>query len=121
MHSSFSATSSCSTFSSACFSSRTLKVFRITVIFKEVVKLKRNHSFNNIFFIQPFQFAIDFRHEVGNFLFVYLNLLNIINYLNQLFFTDLFSGRHFSYNELFTNLSFNISHLTFFAQVDDRD
>ena len=81
----------------------------------------RNHTLDQVFFAQPVQFTVYFRHEISHIFLIYLHLFQVIDYFQQLFLANLFTGRHFTNNKLLADNPFDFTHFTFLAQVDDGD
>ena len=81
----------------------------------------RNHTLDQVFFAQPVQFTVYFRHEISHIFLIHLHLFQVIDYFQQLFLANLFTGRHFTNNKLLADNPFDFTHFTFLAQVDDGD
>ena len=96
-------------------------LWSILVILKEAVELHWNHTFHQVFFAQPFQFAIDTRQERFNFFFVHLYLFDIIYHLDELLLTDFLTRRQWTDSEFLIDDTFYLAHSAFFAQIYDSD
>ena len=81
----------------------------------------RNHTLDQVFFAQPVQFTVYFRHEISHIFLIHLHLFQVIDYFQQLFLANLFTGRHFTNYKLLADNPFDFTHFTFLAQVDDGD
>ena len=98
-----------------------LDIIVIFIIVDHTVEFQRNNTFDDIFLIQPFQFTIDRRHQTSDFLLVHFHFLDLVHQVEQLFLTDLLTGRHLAFIEFLVDDSFDLANLAFFPYVADRD
>ena len=100
---------------------RHLYFFTIAIIIHEPVELVRYHALDKVLLAQPFQFTINFGHEIVNVFLVYLYFFKVIDHFKKLFLANLFAGRHLAGNELLADDTLYFAHFSLFTQVDNRN
>ncbi len=93
----------------------------VFVVVQEAVEFHRYHALDEVFFAQPFPFAVDGGQEGFYFVFVYFYFFDVVYHLDELLFADGFSRGERAQGKLLVDDAFYLAHLAFLAQVDDGD
>ena len=96
-----------------------LYLVSIFIIVDHTVEFQRNNTFDDVFLVQPFQFTIDLRHQCCDLFFVHLHFFDLVDEVEKLLFTDVVSGRHFTFFEFLLDDILDQTYLTFFLYVAD--